>query len=1372
MTKIKDIIDIRSGYSDTVDIKNDFKMEEENRKRMATYRPIKSHREAFEIIAESPYIKDSKRCFILSGSYGTGKSHLGLIAANYFSIPSNTKEMESFFELYAEAEDEDKETNKKAQLLKNRRKEGKYLVCICDYINGTFESLVLRSIKEALVRENIDIDEINSIYKQALKKIEEWSESENQYFFNEFINTLENEDNLWTLGKIKKELSEYNKEAINIFKDIHKKVTTADFDCSSDNLVDIITGLSDSKIIREKFRGIVILFDEFDYQLRNKRFELDTFQKFGQTCIDSFTNNFPIVFVATTHKSFTSYKNVYNEADFKTVSDRVKEIPMVTNGIEDIISAVVVPRKESEAWRQEVLPNKNIFNQLATECGNLGIFQWLSKPKLRNKIIENIYPMHPLATYALLEIAKDLGSNNRSVFKFFSSMKDEIGSYNWFAKNNDVINEKKELQLYTVDNLYLYFENTITTDNTELRNKIKDIVKNYETSLREYNRCTINPDSLTLKMDIYPKLLKLIVIFSMIDIPIIFKNLKFGLNFTTENEEIELKSSLDTLVKYKIVFMNDQNNCYEFKKSDALDVRAIIKEKMEDDNNVPNNVFNEINNIIKNSDIRKTKNFLKNNDFIESKGYNAEYLEDKRFKIEFITLKDAENKDAIKNFLKIMMEEDKKDSYEGIVIHIVCETEDELRKAKNIAMLNDSDRLIIAIPTEEVGIFNDVFTLKAATNIDTSSFSSQDLSMLKDIISRYDEKLSRSLESYLDSKKIIYVGKGGHILSQNNNDRACAVDKAMIKLFDNKRNIIKHDGLNYSHNFKERKDNPLKEAVENILCLSKDISFNTQQAADKGDTKYIKNVLYQYSLIKDYTKQGDFKVCQVNVDLDSYKSNFPALADMILTLKNSNGDINLLDFIDKYIYQYGLGYNSVILFFSFLLRYFKDNVMIIQDVNEVGSLKVEAYDMVLDIIFNKKYRNAVIRYKEISKSQKLLVKGLCEIFNSNKNCDLGNITIDELYNIMRDWYKNLKSINKVKEIYSDKTIEEFLHDFGRIDYVNSHSFILEGIQRIFGYELDDLILDNDVKLIVDKCKTTKETVEKGYYKIREKVFNEIKKIFNSEAVTEDSIMDEIKQWYKGLTELQRNPNTNLQDTNSEVIARSLAMDLSFEELFMRQLPGIYGYKLGNVEDWSQDSSEMFIQRFVNGKKHIENICIVDEPTYGLEGNIVTKNAMSSLNTIDIYYRDEITVVIKAKDTHRYIYLTSNSSDPKKDDSQREEGTNEIRYKSSENKTLKFVAKDQEGRFSKVVILNIINENKKYEARVVEQKQITKQIEIKETDQEEEPIIKVEPKIEVTLPKDGESLKRCFKSIIQTSKDNYKISSEEVKKVLRNLLNEV
>lgn len=1362
MGKIKEIIDIREGYSDTVDIQNDFKKEEENKKRMSTYRPIKSHRQAFEIIAEAPFIKDSKRCFILSGSYGTGKSHLGLIVANYFSIPSTTNEMNTFFQLYDEAENEDKEINKKAQMLKNRRKDGKFLVCICDYINGTFDNSILRSIKEALIRENIDVDEINSIYKQALLKIEEWENSENNYFFNEFINMLEGDDGLWNLARMKKELSDYNKEALAIFKSIHKKVTTAEFDYSADNLVEIINSLSESKIIREKFKGLIIIFDEFDYQLKNKRFELDTFQKFGQTCLDSFINNFPITFIATTHKSFISYKNVYNDADFKTVSDRVKEIPMVTNGIEDIIGAVVVPRKNSEVWINEVIPNKNIFNKLANDCGSLGIFKWLSRPKLRNKIIENIYPMHPLATFALLELAKDLGSNNRSVFKFFSSKKSENGSYGWFIENNEVLNSKNELQLYTVDNLYYYFQNAITTDNAELRNKLKDIVKNYETSLREYNKCIINPKNVTLKLEIYPRLLKVMVILSMIDIPMSINNLKFALNFTTENESIELKDSLERLVKYKIIFINEQNNCYEFKKSDALDVWEIVKEKMEDEINIPDNISKELDSIIKNDDIRKTRNFFKSNFFIEAKGYNSEYLEDKQFKIEFIALKDINDKEIVNSLSNKILIEHEKEKYDGILLNIICETEDELKKATQIASTNNNDRIIIAIPNEEIGIFNDIFTLKAATTLDKSNFSSQDIAMLKDIVVRYDEQLAKNLELYLDPKKNTYYGKYGEILAQNSNDKYTAINKAMIKLFDKKRNKIKHEGLNYSHNFKERKSQSLKEAVDNILCLSKQISFNVNQSVDKGDIKYIKNVLYQYSLIREYTTQGNTKFCEVNEDIDKYRNNFPALEDMIKTIKDTKSDINIINFIQKYSYEYGLGYNAIMLFFSFVLRYFKDNIMVIQDVNEVGSLKVESYDTLVDLIYNKKYRNAVIKYKEITIYQKRLVTELYKIFYPNNNDT--NITIDELHNIMKSWFLNLKSINKVEEIYDDEVVKEFLYNFKRIDKINSHTFVLERIQRIFGYDLDDLIIDEDVSRIISQFKKVKKCIENGYHKIREKIFNKTRNIFNSIAATEDDLLQDVKAWYKGLSEIQRNQNISLQDEDSQVIVRCLAMDLTFEELFMKQLPGAYGYGFGNVEDWNKDYSDTVIKKIVKGKKHIEGICKVDEPILEIEGNIISKKQNSNDDNIDIYFQDKITITIKAKDEHRCIYLTSNNSDPTLEDSERKSDTQQIIYEGMENKTIKYVGEDKEGRFSKLTVLKLINESKKYEARIVDEDVIVIQTKMKE------PII--EPKIEVTLPKDEESLKRCIKSIIQMYSNKYNANTNDLKKLFEEVLNEM
>ena len=41
----------------------------------------------------------------------------------------------------------------------------------------------------------------------------------------------------------------------------------------------------------------------------------------------------------------------------------------------------------------------------SSECNRLHLFNWLPAPKIKNNIIQNIYPMHPLATFALLRLA-------------------------------------------------------------------------------------------------------------------------------------------------------------------------------------------------------------------------------------------------------------------------------------------------------------------------------------------------------------------------------------------------------------------------------------------------------------------------------------------------------------------------------------------------------------------------------------------------------------------------------------------------------------------------------------------------------------------------------------------------------------------------------------------------------------------------------------------------------------------------------------------------------------------------------------------------------------------------------------------------------
>ncbi len=64
MSKIRDVIQINSGYTSYVDLNREFLYynEEQNRGRIERYMPIKAHRVAFQKIANSLNPKD-RRCY-------------------------------------------------------------------------------------------------------------------------------------------------------------------------------------------------------------------------------------------------------------------------------------------------------------------------------------------------------------------------------------------------------------------------------------------------------------------------------------------------------------------------------------------------------------------------------------------------------------------------------------------------------------------------------------------------------------------------------------------------------------------------------------------------------------------------------------------------------------------------------------------------------------------------------------------------------------------------------------------------------------------------------------------------------------------------------------------------------------------------------------------------------------------------------------------------------------------------------------------------------------------------------------------------------------------------------------------------------------
>lgn len=1364
MAKIKELLQIQSSYSAQVDLKKEFCDRALREDRMAHYMPIKSHRKAFEIIAEGAYVKNSKRCFVLSGSYGTGKSHLLLMAANYFESQSDTKEMTEFFKNYTEAEKN--ETDKKAEVLKKVRKERRYLVCICDFGANSFETYILRAIKDALEREGISEQEMDSYYQQAIKKINEWKSSDDPYFYEKLENLLESRNQNWTVNKLIQELTAYNKAAIEIFKDIHKKITTSDFDVDKDNYVQIIEQLAKTKIIKERFSGILILFDEFDYQLKGKRFDLEEFQKFGQMCAASIMNNFPIIFTATTHRSFASYRTVYNTEDFLTVNDRVREIPMETQGIEEIISAVVNPQKTSQLWKTEIEPKVSTFNQLSNECDTLKIFEGMNSAKLRIRIIENIFPMHPMATYSLLRLASDVGSNNRSVFTFFADEKNDAGSYDWFVRKMDILKSNGELQFYTVDLLFEYFQDKINSDNQELRPTVKEYVRNFETSLRELYKSR-SSGSFELNDDLYMSILRAMIIYQIIGVAINERILRFGLNMNTQCKENDLEYCLKMACSKKIIYLNETNHCYEFKRTDAVDINGLIRDYKQEEENLPADLMQEIENIYKQDEIKKISKFFRDEYYLEPAKYNYTYKEDKRLIRKFCAVKDIENPKFFEKLLSEMDgEKEYKKSYEGIALYVFCETEDDVRKARISARNNSSPKIIIGVTLEENKILDDVFSLKAAFAIDRKEFSPQDLAFLKEQIQLYDNSLYSKLKQYVTGKNLVYYGEKGIELTNAANDDDAAAMIMLERIYESKRNKINHDDVNKCHVFKEAGNVALREAVELLLDFNKPLCFRKDYAADRGDIKYIQKVLLQHGVIKQVQTIGNQVICELEQDVGKYANVIPALAAMLKEVKNFNMAVWPHGMIDNYIKEYGIGYNAALLFFAVVKRYYKDSLVVLPEAHDIGTLKISSYDSLLDLLYYQKYKNAVMEYKQIQEHDAAFIKEMYKLM-TNQSMDVETtVTVDQLHEQLKVWYNDLDNICKVKSIYEANELNMFIDVFNKISIMSSRDFVLEEMKTIYGHDRQDLILVDAIPALISKFMKDKELIEQGYYIVREKLFKEIKEIFNAKESTFEEINHSVNSWLGSLTEAQRSFKNELQIEDSKPLVMHLGKSSDCEELFMKTLP--MSYNLGAVNTWVINKADSLIQKIKAGKTHIdEGMYCVNPPDYSLHGKDIGETTLSDTvneTIIKVAYIGNLRLEIVPNEAHKKLFITSNGHDPKDKNAQREEKRSAFLYETKEDKNIRFCGMDTEGKFSKVITLQLVNEDNKFEVKYVEKPRQT-MWGIHEKHDED-------PEVKVTLPKDEDSLARCFKSIIKQSKEKYNLKDREFVKVLKALLDEL
>jgi len=1365
MTKIRELVDIMTGYAKYVNLVEEFSRPDDNRARMTRYMPIASHREAFEMLTRALRPVDG-RVYLLTGSYGTGKSHLCLMLANYLSKKVDTPEMVHFFDNWATRDKDQKER------LWNLRGDGRFLVALCEYgVGDDFEAMVLKAVHSACEREGF-AGMLDTHYNEAVRQIDSWKAKAavggpGAAVFNAFRDQLAQRYPQVTLDALRQDLSAFNEEALNIFREVYRAVVDREFTYSKDNLVLILRDFLTNPQFKERYRGVVVIADEFGYILDKGQISIDTFQRFAEMCVHGVDGS-SLIFVATGHKPFRAYSaGGLSKADFSVVSDRVTEVPLRSEGIEDIIAAVVIPNRDHPDWLDQVGQYKGMFNQFAVSCSKAGIFPHLKGPELRGRIIENIYPMHPMATHAVIQLSTEVGSNARSVFTFFSGeFHPGDGSYPWYVDSHDLL-EGDALNLYTADLLTTYFQNELKPDNPDVREEVRQHIRNYRASMREVRRITA--ETITQEVDqLVERLLNLMLVYEIAGVNISPDNLAFGLYLVTDRQKEALNNRLESLRRQQVIFRHPTSGHYEFRRSEAQDFESMIETYISDPENQPEDLAKEMVELVP---------LKKGEQWLEAKDYNLPYDEDKRLLRVFLRPGDLEGvvstpEGEISVFRHMEQEmggvEKWADRYEGIAVYVICENEDDIRRAKSLVDRNDSHQVVVGIPRQPLSVRDLIMHLKAVYAIrdDTELMEKLTLQdrerlfddLIGDETKGYEGDFIKRRRQYLDGKDLSWYGAGGAVLVAEPKGLYDAANELMTELCEKGRNKLSHPKLNNIHitRFGPGKNADLSDAISALLRTHRPVEVDMQYGVDKGERRYLELCLAQTGALRQAgPARGSIVEYQVESDLGKFREKLPALAAMLQTIRSlgPGETVGVKELAREYSgAPYGQGPLALSLFLGVLVRGFSDSLLLQLDPTAWGAVTVQKADLVYELV-DGHHPNAVFEFREITAEERELINGIYNLFTSEEALAGQQHTIDEAYRAIKAWWDDLPNLAKVSTIYEDGkqgTTRALLDLLARIEDLNPYSLVRDELQTAYGFDREEMITAASRKVILGGLKRDKTVVEGGPKQVKDAVLERLMGFFALEGKTYGDYQRAIEAWYGGLDGQQLDQYSYPREAHQAIpLILHLKAITDIETAFFERIPADAGFGLGRVDDWRSDRSDEYVTKFENGLDQIrENRIKLEEPTWDVEADQIVEKTKTKTGYL-VRYRGQAALIVEPPKKDITVYLTNNEQDPTSPNAQRETITEKREWTiERESPLIMVVSQSPEGAQSRVVRVQFINEDTKYEIHIAQRG-------LHET------------RASFTLPPDAKALKVALDSLIRETLSE--INREAIVEVLREIL---
>ena len=1287
MAKIADVVKLKSGYANFVELKSAFEASQENADRMAMYRPTKAHRAAFQRICRGLYHTKDKKFYLLSGSYGTGKSHLCLMTANVLSRSSGDPEIAGFYENY------DKLDSDKAKQLKNIRKDGQYLVAICDYYSGRhFEDVVMKAVFDACKSRGLNTG-VETEFDEAERQLAEWRQKGDKgtirNFYQDFGKALEFIAPGLSVEQLRAGLKNYDSDVLAKFRAAFKEMMGGvTFQAQAGNLIPILSKLLKSKEFKSRFTGLAIFFDEFGFTLEKASYSKDILQGFMETICKNESN---VIFVGCIHKNFKSYADRFSKDDAAVMTARITEVDLFNEGIEEIIGAIVETDKNSDVWKKEIAPKSGVFDQLAPPCKSLDLFPWIADvDRIRQRVLEDIYGVHPMALSCLLKLSSEIGSDVRSTFTFFSGgVGREEASYAEFITNTDLTVAGGKLNLYTVDRLFTFFQKELSQKNPELREGQRQFVNGYFSSL-DALRKTMEGDLFGFLEDERLQVLRAILIYHLCHIPTNLDNIQFGLYCLSLSEKNQIKGYLSDLVKKGVVFLRQKSNTYELAASFGEDPYALIERYVADTKLHPTDTVAAF--------LKEAggKNF---SDFAEAKGYNMAFVEDKRFRTRFVRAKDIGG--ALWDELRTAYTESRSkqsQSFEGTLVYALCEDEAEVNVAREAAKTITDANVAMAVPHTPQPFSETLLRVKACCYYlppdEAEKISVQTESRLRDILNDpkdgYLPTLERVFRNITDGSQACWYVQGGNVLVDQPKQSHKPADMLCGELFK-KRCLIKHPDLNFCHDEKWRtgKNTALKQAVV-VLLDAKTVLIDNGNPDNHGEKRYIEKVLLiGAGALKKTGSDGAVSYFACETDPAKIHDDFPvfkALCDRLANL-NPGEMFSVGAFLEEARKApYGVGGAPLILSLAYVIRAYGERLIVYKDSTKMVEHVLRSYDDLVKIVSDPAAR-IVFVVRDISQAQMSLIDLVAKAVNAPLLKHGETRSLNAVFESLKQWWRGLPTVAKVISLYEIDRQTRLSGLKNLMDSLTSSVdrfvFLLEQLPAVYTDVLaGDTITQEYAKTIGEGFAGDVKLLDSGRLVAEEQIAQNICEVFGAKG---DMIECEnvVNNWYASLNPIQRDPHKCENEDAACFLTRLADQSINFTKKIVELLPKDYDF--GAVSEWTSLHIKDYSAKLKQAKAEIEKAKpTVFKPVVGKDKSELRENE-------DCW--------VKLPDGVSGMVFTTDGTDPRTSNTKQkvESDTDFSQFlKKRVNVKIRIRSIDQEGNHSDEEKFELISKERKYE----------------------------------------------------------------------------